>query len=303
MAQRLAALTALVLCGCARQGVPRAALPSGAAGAETVALVDGRPIGADAVARQAAAAGTDARAALASLIDAELLAAEAERRGLVDDPDVIEAGKRELVRRLLADGFERDVTPAVITDEELAKFYARARGRLDHPDVRLVRHVFVRFRKGDDEARRRALRERMARVAERARAVHDAESFVALAPALSDGDVALKAEDVATARDWQNFDQAFRAATFAIPAPGQSSGVVESAIGYHVIFYERLVPEEHIDFAHASDKLRETLWPDRQRREFGAWVDGRVDRHRITVFPDRLASGQPGEDEQRGAAP
>src|SRR5207237_748916 len=74
-----------------------------------VATVDGRPIRASQVAEQARAAGQSAREALQALVDAEVLAGEAARRGLDGDPDVQEAAEAAAVRRLLHTGFESEV--------------------------------------------------------------------------------------------------------------------------------------------------------------------------------------------------
>jgi len=52
---------------------------------DVVATVDGRPIYAGAVAAEARARGVDRKTALADLVDAEVLAGEAARRGLDRD--------------------------------------------------------------------------------------------------------------------------------------------------------------------------------------------------------------------------
>ena len=105
------------LFGCAGEGEKRAtfAVPLTAdAPDEVVATVDGRPIRAGDVARQARAKGCSPKEALEDLVTAEALVSEAARRGLQENREVADAARGEAVRRLLAVTFEKDVTPAAI---------------------------------------------------------------------------------------------------------------------------------------------------------------------------------------------
>jgi hypothetical protein len=296
------AATALALSACrsapARPDRSPLVASEGTSRDEAVATVDGQPIGAAEVRAQAAATGTDARTALAALIDAELLVGEARRRGLNDDPAVAAAMRREMARRYLQSTFERDFTPADVGDQELRRAYLRVRARLDHPELRIVRHVLARVRKGDDETRKRALRQRAEQVAERARSVHgDVDAFVALGGALSDGNIKLEVEQVATSIGWENHSLPFRRAAYALNL-GETSGVVDTEFGYDVMFYEQRIAEEHISYEEAKENLRTSLWPDLQRREFGRYLDGLVARHRVEEHASQLGLSDVGGDGQ-----
>lgn len=260
---------------------------------DVVAVVDGRPISAREVAEQARASGVDARRALDALIDAGLVAAAAERRGLLKAPEVLEAVQQALVRRLLATTFERDVAPEQVPDEEMQAAYARNRTRLDHPELIEVRHILARAGKKDDAARREVLRRHAERVAERVRGVKSADEFAALGPALSDAEVTLRTETVVTARRGWTVD-AFADAVFALARDGAVSGVVETEFGYHVIYRVRRIAEEHIPFEEARPKLRERMWPDFQRREFLRFAEELAGRHEVAVHGERLGEVDPG---------
>jgi len=80
--------------------------PPPATGAEVVATVNGESIYAADVARVMAARGLDRAAALDELVVQELLAVEARRRGLADDPEVVDTRRRERVRAMLRRDFE-----------------------------------------------------------------------------------------------------------------------------------------------------------------------------------------------------
>ena len=91
-----------------------------------VARVDGHPVYGSCVAMQAEALGLGVQAALDQCIAFELLAQEADRRGLREDPDVAEAWRREMVRAVidadLGDIESLDQLPAGFRDAMLAKF-------------------------------------------------------------------------------------------------------------------------------------------------------------------------------------
>lgn len=101
------------------------AQPAGA-GDLVVARVDGQPVYGSCVAMQAEHLGLDARAALDQCIAFELLAQEADRRRLREDPDVVDSWRREMVRRVIAADLggvtTLDQLPAGFRDAMLAKF-------------------------------------------------------------------------------------------------------------------------------------------------------------------------------------
>jgi hypothetical protein len=275
-----------LLAACHGRATAPAATASGAA--EEVAVVNGRSITAAQVARQAAAAGVPVRTALDELVETELLVAEAERRGLAASPEVREAAATELVRRWLATSFERELTPAAIPDEELHRAYARNAAELDRPEMRVVAHVLVPFGASEpDPARKQVLRRRAEEVARRARTVHSAEEMMALAPALSDADIPLRAEELSTGPVGFTV-KPFADAVFALPREGAVSDVVETRFGFHVIYLKQIAPARTVPFEQVAAVLRTGVWPEFRRREFARFVDGVVERHQVEVHPDRL---------------
>ena len=98
-----AALCAVFACGDdAQVAAPAVRVQIASEGRVIVARVNDRPVFADCVEHQARAHGIDRRAALEECIDFELLAQEAEARGLASHPDAVAVRKREAVRKLLA---------------------------------------------------------------------------------------------------------------------------------------------------------------------------------------------------------
>jgi peptidyl-prolyl cis-trans isomerase C len=288
---------ALASAGC-QPGRPPALAPTGggaataAALASAIAVVEGVAISGEQVRLQAQASGQGVREALGSLVEAELLFAEARRRGIDADPEVRAALAAELVRTLLARTFEREVTPAQVSEAEIRAAYARNADTFDPPEIRQVTHILVPFGKPPpDAARRQLLRARAEAVAGRARAARSLAEFKAIGPALSDGSLTLLVEQLATGPSGFTVPP-FADAAFALPRPGAVSGVVETRFGFHVIYLERIQPPHHVPIDEVRDQLRAGLWPEVRRREFARRVDRLLEegkeQRRVEVHPERL---------------
>jgi peptidyl-prolyl cis-trans isomerase C len=295
---RSLAWAALVVAACQRG--PTAAGPSwvvplsAPAGADdaVVATVDGRPIRASEVALQARAAAQDPRTALASLVDAEVLAGEAARRGLADDRDVREAIRATAVQRLLADSFEKEVTPEKIPAPAVAHVYEQNRRRLNHEQMIDVWHILVPVDKSFTPGERQAARAAAEELARRARGVGSAEAFKALVSTVKAPRPA-KAESVVTERDGWTVKEFSYPAFEHLKKAGDTSPVIETSYGFHVLYLNGYHPPEHVSLEAADRKLREGMFPEFQRREFIHFADRAAGSHEVTEHPERLPKGDP----------
>jgi peptidyl-prolyl cis-trans isomerase C len=271
-------------------GVPLSA-PASATDA-VVATVDGRPIRASEVALQARAAGEDARAALTALVDAEVLAGEAARRGLDANGEVRQACRATAVQRLLASSFEKEVTPDKIPAPAVSHVYEQNRRRLNHEQMIDVWHILVPVDKSFTQADRAAARAAAEDLARRARGVGSAEAFKALVSTVKAPRPA-KAESVVTERDGWTVKEFSYPAFEHLKKPGDTSPVIETSYGYHVMFLNGFHPPEHVSLEAADPKLRAGMFPDFQRREFIRFVERAAGSHEVTEHPERLPRSQP----------
>ena len=94
---------------------------------------------------------------LDGLVRYELLAREAARRGLQNDPEVVESMKRVMVQRLIKTEIEDK--PGTISPEAIKQYYDAHQGDYVKPAMTRLRHVFVKIdnRAKADEALKRAL--------------------------------------------------------------------------------------------------------------------------------------------------
>ena len=255
-------------------------------GDEVVATVDGRPVRASEIALQARARGTDAKRALDDLITAETLAGEAARRGLDGARDAQDEARAAAVRRLLAQTFESEVTPAAVPAALVHRFFADNYKLLNH-DVKIDVWQILVATKGLTPAQRTGARAAAEELAQRARGVADAEAFKALA-ATVDAPHPASAERVVTARDgWTVHEFSYPAFTY-LKKPGDTTPVIETEYGFHVMYLNRFLPPEHATFDEAEPKLRAGLFPDFRKHEFARFADRLAGSHSIAVHPERI---------------
>ena len=80
---------------------------------------------------------------LQKLVQFEVLAAEARRQGLDQDPDVIEQMKQAMVRRYLQTAAEADMKPESVTDADLHAFYDANPGLYHKPEQVEISHILL----------------------------------------------------------------------------------------------------------------------------------------------------------------
>ncbi len=263
-----------------------------------VAEVDGIPVYADCVEIQAAGGGLDARSALEQCIDFELLAQEAQRRGKLRDPEVIEVGKVEAVRRFIDADFYVRVRDRDSIDEKLYESaYQKFHRRFYRPEYRHT--VYIRVPAKDvakDSAEDRAAR---ALADEIYRALEDRRG-------LTVEEVTRVAVETAGERTIEignpfNFPrknravESFAAATFAIPEAGMVSVPTRTQWGWDVILLTKIAPEKNIPLEEAKSELFEYI----QRQQYVAWMRGHQKKARIDH--DALERLQQSEDARRFA--
>ena len=291
---------ALLASGCHQQAIDNGATPAVPLVAnapesdEVVATVEGRPIRVSDIQAQARAAGTDAKQTLQDLITAEVLAGEAARRRLVRDPEVTEAARSKAVRRLLGDDFEGPITPLSIPENSLKKTYKSNINMFEHSEYVDVWHILVPVADKASPEDRKAARAVAEEVARRAKGVPSVDAFKAIATQVAPPPAAgeFKVERIVTARDGWVLTT-FSYAAFELKSPGDTSGVVETTYGYHVIYLTQRIPAIHKPLEEAEVQLRKMMFPRFQKEEFLRFTAEVAKKHQVVVHPEKLGAEVP----------
>jgi hypothetical protein len=255
--------------------------------------VNGEKIYAADVARQAGARGQTAAQALDELIAAELLAQEAWRRGLDDDPEVAMANKRERVRLFIQREFEptfdgpEDIPQA---DIDKAMVFPKIRILYDHEAYRVVAWVRAAVPKKSPPEVEAAAKAAAAAFTEKARAARPADpaAFFALARSMPAAPARLEVADkqvFSTTLKHGPAQDDFAACAFTLNKVGENSAPCRTPWGWDVLFLKETLPETHVPRAEAEADLRTRFFEDARRDGYLRWVDGIVARHQVTKNP------------------
>jgi hypothetical protein len=262
--------------------------PAPADGGEVVATVNGASIYAGDVVSQARAESQTAEQALATLIDAELLAQEARRRGLTDAPEVVDARKRVRVRRFVDKVFlptfeVPDDVPAA--DVERAYASPEAKAFYDHPEWRTVawaRAPVALHAAPEADAAARSLARGFADLARAAKVTTTAElgALALLWARLPSGEFDTSQHGPAVPE--------FARAAFDLAAIGDVGEPVRTRWGWDVLLLLSINPERHAARADALADIRARLFDKFRLVGFVRWADGFVARAHVDRAPDKI---------------
>lgn len=258
-----AAWLLLVACGGSTQPPPQPAGPPASIVAPgvgsddvVVATVNGRPVWGSCV---------KAQHSLDDCIGFELMAQEAEKRGLIKDADVALATRTAMVSQLVAKEYEQRFTHPGDFGSTWGPQFERAKLRYDHPEVRLSSYIRVPVKSPADEQPAHALADQIAQAAG-AEGGWMSPQLTELAEKLAAGR-AIEHADVPPKLAIQ-LESHYAAALYAIPEVGRTSPAVRTKWGWDVVLYRDVLPEEHLAEAQIIDKVL----PEIQRSYFSLWV-------------------------------
>ncbi|MCB9547748.1 MAG: peptidyl-prolyl cis-trans isomerase [Myxococcales bacterium] len=215
------------------------------------------------------------------LVEFELLAAEAARRGFAADEQVREEARPALVRRYLAADFERQWSPENLPVELVRESYERNKLFFVRPAIADADHVVLTAggKRPEDPALvapAQALMERF-RADVLANPPADATAFLERADAYKADATALglelRAERLGRFPLEGRYDPDFTRGVFALDAPGDITPVLTSGFGWHVARLQSKDPALNRSFEEVEAELRARIAPEVRTlklRELGA---------------------------------
>lgn len=253
-------------------GAPPLAQPGDGSGDLAVATVDGRPVWGSCVAAQERR-GADRRRALDECIAFELLAREAEARGLAADPEVGEALRAALVSRLVETDFEARYQRPADLGAPMEREIDRYADQLDRPEMRASAFARVEVPKDappQTEAAAQALAERIAASLAGESGLFPAHLREAAERESAGAGAGLRvAIDQVPAKTREGLVPPFADALFAIPEVGRVSPPTRTPWGWDIVLLVRLLPPEH----RAREEVAAKVFPSVRRRQFYRWMD------------------------------
>lgn len=292
-------LLVVAACGGASSGPPPAAVraaisaeaPRASADDLEVARVGDRPVWASCVVAQAQRQHLTREAALDQCVAFELMAQEAERRGLATAPEVVDATKTALVSREIELAFEDTYRTPADLGEFMRKIVDKNAWRMHRPDVRSSAYVRINVPKQatpaqDAQAKAAAQKIADAVVGEPGLLdVHLLDFAHRAAPGVD------FAHAEVSPRPREALDPSYGDALYGIPEIGRAVGPVRTPWGYDVILWTGGLPPKETPRA----ELEAEMFAEVRRGFFPEWVAQLVKEHGIAIetHPEQLEALEP----------
>ncbi|MDH3363156.1 MAG: peptidylprolyl isomerase [Gammaproteobacteria bacterium] len=170
---------------------------------------------------------------------------------------------RDYVRRTVsaANYMQKVSAAATVSSEEVHDFYVNNPDKFHIPESVKARHILLKVHPSANEETRNAVRERMQRIVEQ---LADGANFAALAVKYSEDTSASAGGDLGYFQHGQMV-KPFDNAAFALQV-GETSGVVETIYGLHIIKLEDRQPSQVVPEEMASEQIYSYLLDVKRRQ-------------------------------------
>ncbi|MBU0549951.1 peptidyl-prolyl cis-trans isomerase [Myxococcota bacterium] len=225
--------------------------------------------------------GETPKALVTALIELDLLAAEAQRRGLAQDPEVLGALKPILARRYLKARFEPMWSVDTVPQGWIEQAYQRNLRRFKHPRLMKGAHLLIHK---DLKFPPLALSEAAEALADqiyqqiKANPPADEAAFEALAstfqPQVEAAGLALRVEALGWFSDQGPMIEPFNHAVFEHTTPGALIPPFPTRFGLHVVRVDDFKPAQDQPLAEVEAEIRQRVLPEVRVAELRAWLKG-----------------------------
>lgn len=281
-----AVLVFLIACGSSPTPVPTPTGPAAAmqekpaADDVVVATVNGKPVYGSCLTAQGKHAHSR-QDALDQCIAFELMAQEADARGIASDPEVAATTRAALVNQLVALDYEDKYTQPSDFGGIWNQLYAKNKIRYDHPEYRASAYARIDVPEGAPAAQDEAAHA----LANEAAAALGSErgllppQFKEIAERVIGGRAKVSYALVPPYTHISTLDITYADALFAIPDIGRTSPATRTPWGWDIVLYYDIVPEEH----QPPEKIVSELLPEVKRAYFTQWTNQIVQRLGVKI--------------------
>ena len=210
-----------------------------------------------------------------NIVRVELLAAEARRRGLQNEPEVVDAAKKMMVQKLIQKEF--DEKKGTTTDAEIAEYYEKHKADYVKPETTRLSDIFIASAKGDpDRAKKKKQADEVLTKA-KANKPTDSAAYIALVRQYSedsktkpvDGDMRFLTETDLTAQ----FSPQVAAAGASLKQLGDLSPVVETDQGFYILRFQGRQAAINHGLDQVKTQIDSRIKYDKRQQNFNKFVE------------------------------
>jgi peptidyl-prolyl cis-trans isomerase C len=241
---------------------------------------------------------------LENLIRNDLLAQEAEKRGLDKAPAVREQVKRAMIQELLKQQLDERMTGNDIPDDELKKFYDAHLEEFVRPErARVFRLLLTATDPKSKAAAKKKAGELLKQIEEREKkgdnnafqAVTTAESQDKATAAMG-GNLVFLSKDEMT----KNYSAELANAAFALKAPNEKAGPIETPQGVELVKLQVKTVAVDRKFEESKDSIRGRMARERRTKEYDEFVKKLRESANVKIDEAELSKVMPSEAPAQG---
>lgn len=218
---------------------------------------------------------------LDNLIRFEVLAKEAKRRGLDQDPEVVRTMKQVMIQKLMKVEFDTRVKPEDVTEDEMRKFYEEHRDEYNKPEEVRVSAIIVKDKKLADK------------IAAEARGPKGADNkgFRDLVTQYSEDEITKqRGGDLRYfAMDTQEVPEEVVKVAFDLQRTGDVAGPIATKQGYYIIKQTGRRKALAKSFDEVKRQIQNRIYRDKRTQAMEDFVNGLKGQAKVTIHEDRLA--------------
>jgi peptidyl-prolyl cis-trans isomerase C len=225
---------------------------------------------------------------LESLINQEVLAAEAERQGLDKDPDVRMTLRKIMVQKLIQKRFQPEPNPgADVPEADVAKYYEEHKAEYVRARKVRVQAIVLAAQAGSPErAKKLALAKKTLQKIKAEEKKNNPLAFNTEVAAVSEdqgtkqvgGDLQFRAHEELE----KTYGKPVADAAFALKA-GETSGVVEAPAAIFILKFAGEQPEMNRTLEQVKGQIAAKLSRDKKTKEFDEWRKGLREAANVAV--------------------
>jgi len=235
---------------------------------------------------------------LDSLIDRELLFQESQKKGihvkpeavtdqlnkiqqrypnkdefkkLIDDMGLTESDVKAQIERGMAiqELIDKEVAEKInVSDEESKSFYDKNPQLFEQPEQVKASHILIKVEAAAPDAQKAEARKKIESVQQK---VKNGDDFATLAKTYSEGPSGPNGGDLGYFKRGQMV-KPFEDVAFSLKL-NETSGIVETQFGYHLIKVVDKKPVKKMDYAEVKDRLNDHLKQQKMDAEAGAYIE------------------------------
>lgn len=209
-----------------------------------------------------------------NLARVELLVAEARRRGLQNEPEVVDAAKKMMVQKLIQ---KMDENKAPISDAEIAEYYEKHKSDYVKPETTRLSDIFIAAPKDDPSraAKKKSAEEVLTKA--KANKPTDSGAFIALVRQYSedsktkplDGDMRFLTEADLTSQ----YGPEVASASSNLKQLGDLSPLVETQQGFYILRFQGRQAAINHGLDQVKTQIQSRIAFDRRQQNFNKLVD------------------------------